>query len=51
MLAEFRDLWIELTMVMQENEEVKGMSDRKFFLTLEKHLDAMCQIGQFLESS
>ena len=31
LLAEFRDLWIELTMVMQENEEVRGMSDRKFF--------------------
>ena len=31
LVVEFRDLWIELTMVMQENDEVKGMSDRKFF--------------------
>ena len=31
LLRDFRDLWIELTMVMQENEDVKGMSDRKFF--------------------
>lgn len=31
LFLKFRDLWIDVMMVLQDNDEVKSMSDKKFF--------------------
>ena len=51
LLFEFRDLWIDITMVMQENDEVRDMSDRRFFKTLRRLLDTMCSVGKNIEGA
>jgi hypothetical protein len=38
-------------MALQENDEVKAMSDSRFFQTLEAQLSAMNKIGQEVEAA